>query len=445
MKTKGGSKYRYVIQKGVLYREFEQVRGQISNIMKQVVMPSEHRKRVMSLAHESIVGGHLAAKKTIDRITTSFHWPGITSDVTRFCQSCEICQKTVPKEKVTKVPPWEMPLMDVPFHHVAVDLIGPITPVSDNGNQYILTIVDFATKYPEAVALPRIKTERAAEALLDIFSRVGFPTKILSGKGSQFTSDLMEEVRRLISLKQLFTTPYNPKCNGLCERMNGVLKNMLKKMCQEKPKHWDRYLSAVLFAYREVPQASSGFSPFKLLYGRTVCGPMQILKELWTEKETPEVSNTYWYVLELGNRLEETCKIARDSLYDAQSVYKHHYDKSTRQRRLTKGDKVLLLLPTSHNKLMLQWKGPYEVVEVVNRMDYKVKVDDGVGTYHINLLKKFEERDDTVISGMAIIEAEPSSKIGVVDDESSLNLVCLKGEETYKDVQISESLTAEKM
>ena len=76
-------------------------------------------------------------------------------------------------------------------------------------------------------------------------------------------------------------------------------------------------------------------------------------------------------------------------------------------------------------------------------MDYRVKVDDRVGTYHINLLKKFEEKDGTVISGMAIIEAEPSSEIGDVDDESLLNLVCLKGEETYKDVQISESLTAE--
>ena len=99
MKTKGGSKYSYVIQKGVLYREFEHVRGQTSNIMKQVVVPSEHRNRVMSLAHESIVGGHLAAKKTIDRITTNVHWPGITSDVTRFCRSCEICQRTFPKGK----------------------------------------------------------------------------------------------------------------------------------------------------------------------------------------------------------------------------------------------------------------------------------------------------------------------------------------------------------
>ena len=77
--------------------------------------------------------------------------------------------------------------MDVPFHHFAIYLIGPITPVSENGNRYILTIVDFATKYPEAVALPRIETERVAEALLDVFSMVGFPTEILSDKGSQFT------------------------------------------------------------------------------------------------------------------------------------------------------------------------------------------------------------------------------------------------------------------
>ena len=79
--------------------------------------------------------------------------------------------------------------------------------------------------------------------------------------------------------------------------------------------------------------------------------------QLWTENETQEVSNTYQYVLEIPNRLEETCKIAKNSLYDAQSVYKHYYDKSTRHRRLKKGDKVLLLLPTCHNKLVLQWKG----------------------------------------------------------------------------------------
>ena len=119
-----------------------------------------YKKRVMSLAHESLEGGHLSSKKTADSTTTSFYWPGITGDVTRFCRSSGVCQKNVPKGKVTKVPLGEMPIMDVPFHKVAVDLIGPITPVSEKGNCYILTVVDNATQYAEAVALPKIETER---------------------------------------------------------------------------------------------------------------------------------------------------------------------------------------------------------------------------------------------------------------------------------------------
>ena len=126
--------------------------------MKQVVVPSEHKKRVMSLAYVSIVGGHLAAKIILYKITTSLHRPGITGDVTRFCRSCETCQKTVPKGRVTKVPLEEMPIMDVPFHLVASDLVGPIKPVSENDNRYILTIVYFATKCPESVALSRIES-----------------------------------------------------------------------------------------------------------------------------------------------------------------------------------------------------------------------------------------------------------------------------------------------
>ena len=129
-----------------------------------------------------------------------------------------------------------MPLMEEPFKRVAVDLVGPVSPVSEKGNRYILTVVDFAISYPEAVALPKIETECVAEVLLEVFSRVGFPKEMLSDRGTQFTSDMMKEVSRLVSTKQLFTTPYNPRCNGLCEKINGVLKSMLKKMCQERPK-----------------------------------------------------------------------------------------------------------------------------------------------------------------------------------------------------------------
>ena len=80
-------------------------------------------------------------------------------------------------------------------------------------------MVDYATRYPEAKALKRIDTETVAEALVEIYSRVGIPREVLTDQGKQFTSDVMKEVGRLLSIKQLTTTPYHPSCNGLVERL----------------------------------------------------------------------------------------------------------------------------------------------------------------------------------------------------------------------------------
>ena len=130
-------------------------------------------------------------------------------------------------------------MIEIPFQRIAVDLVGPIDPPTDRKNRYILTIVDYETRYPEAVPLAGIETERVAEALVDLFSRVGVAREMLSDMGSQFTSELMGEVSRLLSMRQLTTTPYHPMCNGLVEKFNGTLKQMLKKMCYERPKDWD--------------------------------------------------------------------------------------------------------------------------------------------------------------------------------------------------------------
>ncbi|RUS68513.1 hypothetical protein EGW08_023725 [Elysia chlorotica] len=173
-----------------------------------------------------------------------------------------------------------IPVVDVPFKRVAVDLIGPIEPASEAGHRYILTLVDYATRYPEAVPLRRIDTETVAEALVDIYSRLGVPEEILSDQGTQFISDCMREVCRLLGVTQSTTTPYHPMCNGLVEKFNGTLKKMLKRLCNEKPKQWHRYINALLFAYREVPQESTHFAPFELMYGRTWKGPYDIIKSV---------------------------------------------------------------------------------------------------------------------------------------------------------------------
>jgi len=156
----------------------------------------------------------------------------------------------------------------------------------------------------------------------------------------------MKEMCRLLSLKQLVTTPYRPFCNDLIEKFNGTLKNMLRHVCAEKPKDSDRYIGPLLFAYREMKQDSLGYSPFELLYGRTVRGPMSILRELMTnEKVEPEDKTTYQYVLDLKDRLQSTCEMAQIELQKSHIKQKKYYDR-TKVRTFEKGDEVLVLLPT---------------------------------------------------------------------------------------------------
>ena len=124
-----------------------------------------------------------------------------------------------------------------------------------------------------------------------------------------------------------------------------MLKNMLRHMCAQKPKDWDRYIGPLLFAYREVKQDSLGYSSFELVYGRTVRRPLSILRELMTnQKVEPEVKTTYEYVLDLKDRLQSTCELAQIELQKSQIRQKKHYDRKTKVRTFEKGDEVLVFL-----------------------------------------------------------------------------------------------------
>jgi len=333
---------------------------------------------------------------------SNFWWPGIRDEVTRYCRSCNVCQRTILKERVSKAPLQKMPIIDVPFQRIGVDLVGPIIPASSSGKRYILTVVDYATRYLKTVALSGISTEEVAEAPCTVYSRLSIPTHVVPDQGSQFMSEVMAEVSRLLSIRNLVSTPYHPQTNGLVERFNGTLKAMLKKLCVERPKDWDRYLESVLFAYREVKQEKTGFSPFELLYGHTVRGPMAILRELWT-KEQPidEVRTTYQYVLELRNRLEETCRMVKDSLAESSVKSKKHFDRKTHMRELKAGDCVLILLPTAESKLLMQWKGPYVVTEQVGLTDYRIRTGETEKVYYINMLKKYYKAASHSESGVS--------------------------------------------
>ena len=109
-------------EKGILYRVFQNPQVNDENPVKQVVVPRVLRMRVMALAHDSILGGHLGVKKTTDKMLSNFFWPGIGGDVKRYCRSCDICQKTVPKGKTMRVPIGKLPVIDTPFKRVSFDL-----------------------------------------------------------------------------------------------------------------------------------------------------------------------------------------------------------------------------------------------------------------------------------------------------------------------------------
>ena len=116
---------------------------------------------------------------------------------------------------------------------IALGICGPLHPPCDDGHRYILWVVDYATKYPEAVALKTIHSITVAEALIDICSRVGVPDEILTDLGTQFVSEIVEEVSRLFSIKLLRTTAYHSQCNGLVKCFNGTLRAMLCKITQK--------------------------------------------------------------------------------------------------------------------------------------------------------------------------------------------------------------------
>ena len=170
---------------------------------------------------------------------------------------------------------------------------------------------------------------------------------------------------------------------------------------------------------------------------------MQILRELWSVEETDEHARlTYQYVIDLRERLEKTCKLAQDNVRKLDIKQNAFYDKRARSRKFDVGDKVLLLLPSESNKVLLQWNGPYEVLEVVTAMNYKINVKGAVNTYPANMLKLYVERQNVTSYRSAAIDAhckvkskdhrDPAVQRVIVDTVTSNNVRC--GDITHGDV-----------
>ncbi len=201
------------------------------------------------------------------------------------------------------------------------------------------------------------------------------------------------------------------------ERFNRTLKTMIRKFVHEDAKNWDKWLEPLLFAVREVPQASTGFSPFELLYGRQPRGVLDVLRETWEEGPS-ESKNEIQHVLDLRTKLHTLGQLSMENLLQAQDKQRRLYNRGARLRKFAPGDKVLVLLPTSSSKLLAKWQGPFEVTRRVGDLNYEVVRTDRSGArqiYHLNLLKKWSEVEPvmlaTAVSGEDDLGPEVITKI----------------------------------
>ena len=421
-----------VIKQNLLYRMDK--RGH-----SQLVVPEKYRPMVLDLAHSIPFSGHMGTGATVQRITAHYHWPGIHGDVKRHVGSCPQCQKIAGRSYQVPVPLGEMPITGVPFERVAVDIVGPL-PLTKKKNMFILTLVDVCSMWAEAVALPHIDTRRVADALLTIFTRLGFPTQILTDNGSQFTGHLAKEVYNLLRIHHVRTSPFHPMSNGQVERWNGTLISIIKKIADEKLDVWDTYLPAALFAYREVPHATTGIAPAMMLFGRPLAGPLEALKKSWTDQQVDEtVKTASKYVADLKEKLQSTWATATASVKEARKKQAQRYNQHTKERALEVGDYALLLLPKGNNKLNLSWQGPFPVTERVSATNYKVRIKGKEKIYHLNLLKKYNQRQ--VPENSAHLIALTIAHETEATQDLAMDLPASRAKETAADTEISPSLS----
>ena len=372
-----------------------------------LVLPKSRRQKVLELAHERL--GHMGARRVKSLIRQKFAWPGMGQDVIKHCRSCVPCQKGA-KTPARKVPLVERAVLSEPFEVMAVDLVGPF-PLGKGGYRYLLTAICMASKWPEAIPLKRMTAMAVAEGLIEIFAKTGIPLQLVSDQGTQFVGKVVKQLCKCLHIDKIRTTPYHPEGNGVVERLHGTLVPMLTK-ASTQGLDWVGQVPFALFALRSAPNRDTLYSPFELVYGRQVRTPLDILHQGWVELEFEELNTSEWAEW-LVDRLQCWHEVMRQRSEVASKKRKQAFDKKSVLRQFEVGDRVLCRIPGMTHKLQESWHGPYPVVEVLNRVDYRIEfVKGNKKVLHVNNLKLFHGREEDVMR-LSVIAEDMSEDVDV--------------------------------
>ena len=342
----------FVIDNGILYYE-----GGDTSEKRRLVVPKHLQSQVLDEQHDGIFAGHFGYKRMYSRLKPYYHWRGMSSDILKKCESCVDCA-SVQGQGFKGKPP----LVNIPvggsFECIGMDFVE--LDQSADGNRYALVLQDYLTKWPEVYAVANRKAETVAAYLVDLIWRHGVPSRIIHDRAAEFLSEVIQETARLMGMTQLPTSGGHPQTNGLVERFNRTLKQMLSKQVNKNGRNWDKMLGGVLFAYRSTPHQSTGMSPFYLLYGHDPKLPSALNFQAPVCK-FPTIESEYGQ--ELVKELKHVRNMAKQNVQKKQKEQKRLYDRQSKEIDLKVGNLVMLKTQPRF-RLDRKYKGPFIVKSV---------------------------------------------------------------------------------
>ena len=380
---------RLKVHNGVLYREWYEPLGTSPTL--QLVLPKVWRAEVMTLLHDNICTGHMGIHRTLARVRARFYWVGFKEDVTQKCSNCHLCQARNMPTKPTKAPlkPYAV---GVPMERVQIDIIGPL-PETRQGNKYVLTVTCCFSKWTESYPLKNITAKTVATTFVNEFiCRYGLVKEIHSDQGKQFESSLFQEMCGLLGIDKTRTTAFYPASDGLVERVQRTLEDMLSKYIRSNQRDWDEVLPFILMAYRSSKHEATKKTPNLVFLGRETDLPVDLL---YPPPPTEEQSPSDEYVQVLQQKLQAVHELARNSLLEAGQRQKLAYDRRVSKHTYKVGDAVWVRTYAKpkglSRKLQLRWDGPYKVVGKISDLTYKVQKSRKTSfkVVHFNRLKLY--------------------------------------------------------
>jgi hypothetical protein len=401
------------VHNGILYRRCS-LDGEPEKRLR-LVAPNPLRKEIMRHLHTNRTAGHLGVRKTSFNVRRRFWWPGLMIDVERWCQECRPCQFRNRREGQRHHKLHQDPVGS-PMERMAMDILSFPTE-TDGGNTCVLVISDYFTKWTEAFALPNHQAMTVADVLVtEIFLRFGVPMVLHTDQGPEFRSDLMKGISELLEIRMSKTAPYHAQSDGQVERFNRTLIAMLSKLCEERKENWDDHLPYVMCAYRSTIQESTRSSPNRMMLGREITLPVDLMYSRPEDDIPPQCPVEY--VEWVREAMAENFERSRTHLAKAAERQKRHYDARAKLRSFSVGDWVLRLYPPyiNRDKLNFPYTGPFLVIKVVGEVSYLIQKSARASpfTVHVDDLKRYYGNENSIswINGLDLPGQKSVESVG---------------------------------